>query len=525
VGSFFGSIQVKADDQGAVVAVVRSLAKERGISGFVGPCIKGWVGVYPENHGQDEGLGQALAERIGGTAIQIIVHDEDVLAYWLWRDGALVDSYWSKPGYFGDDDLDKEEAMRGNPVALAEATGARADAIAAALTRPGDYTFESMRLERLGYLLGISNLATSYEYLKEEDGGAVRQRRKFVEVSSLPPVDVKAERAAIRKRLREVQKRAKEAVQRAKSEATRQGWLVAEVRVPQSIGGAAPRILRVHDGFVLVRTGTEGTPATLTHFRPHLRTADDLPISLDQLISAVATDTTGTRIIMISVSRLLVWDLLQSKLVAEFPHSEWREGLQLSPDGTVLRKATRLGVLVLDSPAGPLGVQGMTPAAGVHPSGKWRAKANDARITIEDRDTDRVHVEISLGEGGNRPANYAETLRTRYAGMNLEAWVKRWEEEFQVNGMTVAIQSSSPAKWMEDAESHIKYHIEPMRANLEAAIGGSAGWQPSYDEQARAVGFSRDGQWMWCGTTHGVWVCLSRSLRPEPEVWESTGPT
>ena len=82
------------------------------------------MGVYPEQNGQDESVGQAIAGRVGGTAIHLLVHDDDVLAYWLWRDGELVDSFHSRPGYFGEQNRAAEEAMAGRPEALADVAGA-----------------------------------------------------------------------------------------------------------------------------------------------------------------------------------------------------------------------------------------------------------------------------------------------------------------------------------------------------------------------------------------------------------------
>ena len=95
MGGHYGSVQLWCDDRGRVLAAAEAVARDRGLKCLVGPALNGWVGVYPENHGQDETVGEQVAARVGGHALHLLVHDDDVLAYWLWLDGRLVDRYWT----------------------------------------------------------------------------------------------------------------------------------------------------------------------------------------------------------------------------------------------------------------------------------------------------------------------------------------------------------------------------------------------------------------------------------------------
>jgi hypothetical protein len=61
MGAFYGSTQVKTDDRDAVLGAVEQVASAQQVKVLIGPVLGGWVGVYPENQGQDQQFGAALA--------------------------------------------------------------------------------------------------------------------------------------------------------------------------------------------------------------------------------------------------------------------------------------------------------------------------------------------------------------------------------------------------------------------------------------------------------------------------------
>jgi hypothetical protein len=111
MGSFYGSVQVRSEDRSAIISAAEQVARDRKIKALVGPLLDGWVGIYPENNGQDEGVSEAIAALVSADVLQLMVHDDDVTAYRWWREGKLVDAYWSMPGYFGDEGREREEAQ------------------------------------------------------------------------------------------------------------------------------------------------------------------------------------------------------------------------------------------------------------------------------------------------------------------------------------------------------------------------------------------------------------------------------
>ena len=91
MGGFYGSTQLRTADRPRVLAAAEAVARERSIKCLVGPALSGRVGVYPEGHGQNHRVGERLAAAIGGHARNVLVHDDDVPAYWLWHDGRRRD--------------------------------------------------------------------------------------------------------------------------------------------------------------------------------------------------------------------------------------------------------------------------------------------------------------------------------------------------------------------------------------------------------------------------------------------------
>ena len=194
MGGFYALIQIRTADRAAVKAAAEAVAVKRSIHCLIGPEINGWVGVYAENNGQDESVGQAIAQQVQADVLQLMVHDDDVLAYWLWRDQKLVDSYWSKPGYFGEDSREDQESRSGKPDTFRAIIGDKAEKLAEVLDRATDYTFENERLKKIAKLLGISNAVTDYDYLASDERDGIKGWRKFekVPLDPKPPEKVAA---------------------------------------------------------------------------------------------------------------------------------------------------------------------------------------------------------------------------------------------------------------------------------------------------------------------------------------------
>src|SRR4051812_17155532 len=197
MGGFYGSVQVRTEDRDRVKRVAESVARAKSVKCLVGPALNGWVGVYSENNGQDELIGEALARELAGDVLHVLVHDDDVFAYWLWRDGALVDSFYDPPGYFGEEQRAEQEEMAGNPEAFRPFLAPdKLRALAGLLRRDRPRaTFQVERLDKFAKLLGIRNAVTAFEYLQEGDREGIRGWKQFEE---LPAAQVAVEKQAAR---------------------------------------------------------------------------------------------------------------------------------------------------------------------------------------------------------------------------------------------------------------------------------------------------------------------------------------
>jgi len=68
MGGFYGSVQVRTEQRHKVLQAADAAAKRFGIRLLVGPNLEGWVGVYPENAGQDQAVGEFIAKEVAATS-------------------------------------------------------------------------------------------------------------------------------------------------------------------------------------------------------------------------------------------------------------------------------------------------------------------------------------------------------------------------------------------------------------------------------------------------------------------------
>src|SRR4029079_9665024 len=126
---------------------------------LVAPVLNGWIGIYPENNGQDQTIGQQISQQLPeDPVLHLLVHDDDIFAYWLYRAGMQIDSYWSTPGYFGEENRAQEEKMTGNPETFRPIIGDTVTRLAALLARDAALpAFASERLAAFARVLNIPN--------------------------------------------------------------------------------------------------------------------------------------------------------------------------------------------------------------------------------------------------------------------------------------------------------------------------------------------------------------------------------
>lgn len=99
MGSFYTTIAVGSVQQEEIRAVVG----ER--RAFMSPPAGGFTVLYPDqrlflNPTEVMSLCSGLSATVCGPVMMAMVHDDDIMYYWLWTEGALVDRYISDPSYY-----------------------------------------------------------------------------------------------------------------------------------------------------------------------------------------------------------------------------------------------------------------------------------------------------------------------------------------------------------------------------------------------------------------------------------------
>ncbi len=101
MGIFYVNFSVKSSEPQQIAAVLR----EAGRKAIITPSQAGYVVVYDEDaEGQSLQtilqVGNLLSQSMNAIVMAVLNHDDRILRYWLFKQGAIVDAYDSRPDYF-----------------------------------------------------------------------------------------------------------------------------------------------------------------------------------------------------------------------------------------------------------------------------------------------------------------------------------------------------------------------------------------------------------------------------------------
>jgi hypothetical protein len=171
MGNFYVNYTTRGPDREAVAQSLRSAERKA----FVSPSVEGATVFFDEeSDSQDDDvireLGTRASEELGAPVLAVLNHDDDILAYWLFEAGQLVDEYNSWPGCFGDGD---DMPVGGDASRLCAAFGVAANAQQVdEVLRNEDYAFAFQRHTILAELLKIPSdyVCLGYGYALEALG-------------------------------------------------------------------------------------------------------------------------------------------------------------------------------------------------------------------------------------------------------------------------------------------------------------------------------------------------------------------
>lgn len=166
MGNFYVNFTVRHQDAQAVAAAMA------GRRGFVTPVDHGCVVVFDAEAESQEptaitSTGQKLSAALRSPVLAVLNHDDDILAYQLFIDGAVADEYDSTPDYF---EIEESPASQGGDAQkLCDAFGSTNVAAVEEILRKqqgGDgYVFAVERHEDLVRALDLSSFAIGMGYL------------------------------------------------------------------------------------------------------------------------------------------------------------------------------------------------------------------------------------------------------------------------------------------------------------------------------------------------------------------------
>lgn len=137
MGNFYVNVTVKGPTQGDLVAHL----KTADCRAYLSPTVQGVTSVVSDlcdlmSGGDFMTFATELSKALGSPALAVMNHDDDILAYWLFKRGTLVHEYDSNPGYFSGEG---GGPSGGDAQGLCEALGCPGDAEAVerVLRRPG----------------------------------------------------------------------------------------------------------------------------------------------------------------------------------------------------------------------------------------------------------------------------------------------------------------------------------------------------------------------------------------------------
>jgi hypothetical protein len=169
MGNFYVNFTTRGASRAAVAKSLRSAKR----NAFVAPTLDD-ITVFFEQKSDTQKeseiklLGEQVSQDLNAPVLAVLNHDDDILAYWLFEAGKLIDEYNSCPGYFtgGDRTPAGGDAKK---LCAAFAVPTKTDEVNKVL-RKTDYVFALYRHEALAALLRLPKkyMCWGYDYIQGE---------------------------------------------------------------------------------------------------------------------------------------------------------------------------------------------------------------------------------------------------------------------------------------------------------------------------------------------------------------------
>ena len=469
MGGFYGSVQIRTSDRQRLKGLLLKFLATHKQKALLGPVLGDWLGIYPQNGGQDQSLGAFLAQQTGLDVLHLLVHDDDVTAYFLYGKGQLVDSYRSRPGYFSESQRAQQESSGGDPQQLERLVPGCGVKVAKLLSRHYQPSLEVERLQALARALKISNAATSYEYLLAGERDGIKSWRGFEE---LPPADL-SEALQAKQRRKELK------VQLKKS-----GQLLFEQHFKHQV-----RVCPVDDGFLVSRSSFQGS---LEWHRPPYKKPVQLPW-VQGFTNCLEWGPTGTA--LCTGGRFELRQHPSGQLITRLNGPDAAVVCRLSRDGHRMALAGQQSLQLLDLPQGTQLACWPRPAAtplALHPDGQTIAFGRHSLGLINAQGECKQLFVGGLAQEHPLVGLMQTQVHQTFQNLDLD------EVKSQVIRSLKGIKANP-----EDLERIV---IETL-SQFETARQGPPEFPKRSQWRILMLKFSLDGRWLFVGSEAGLHVC------------------
>jgi hypothetical protein len=481
MGAFYGSIHVRTDDADLVHRTLSTWVRRNRCAFFVGPSIRGWVGVYPENAGEDFTISKKLAAKIPADLVHVMVHDDDIFAYCLYRRGKLVDEFNSTPDYFKPVPARQKAKLRGRPELLADflaGPGAIAEMRQVLDAQPA---FKTETLKKFAQLLGLPNAVTSYEYMLSGETEGIEAFDSFLRIPEASPEEL--ERARRRATLDTTLRQSHEAK-----------MLLAELQTPPEHW---PVWCTCPPASVLLVWGNRGrafdntirSTSLLRWSAPWSEPPQAVGMDVDDRVHSMAVSPSG--------------------LIAEVKTRRHVPALAFSPDERLLAVQPADTVIVVQAVDGRhLLSLDLPGASGIafHPSGTHLVAGHKGGLAVVDMTSGQLAKVLSVGGIQDDSGLRGGILAILKNPLEFEKKLSK----------ALSLQAKLPGASRAGAGPRIPEHMEELSApDVLGADRRSV-------EQIRKVAFSAEGSFLFLATNDGVrqyvWddVLAARDALPPP---------
>jgi len=489
MGAFYGSIHVRTDDYGAVLGAIQAVVRLEKCEVLLAPTLRGWTPVYPSAHGQDPSITRALARRLPFDIVHVLVHDDDVFAYSVYRRGKLLDEYNSLPEYSGPISTRKKNRLAGHPERFADLlkdTGTPGE-LKNLLSNPP--TSASDFLARFAALLDLPNALTSYEYLGDGETDGIERFDQFVRVPEVSEEDrwwaeAKATVVASRQALRDA------------------GLLVGSIETPKGKDGPVTPVWCAGpgSGFLLVwASPEESRKAPLLQWTaPWSGPATPLGIELDARVHALQTSPSGRYLAAGFCAgnwSARLWNLPSATVIAEVSASRVVQSLTFTADERTLAFRSSGEVVLIDCETGrqtaSISIPGETVVA-LQPTGQHLVADCPEGLAIVEIPTGRLVKTLCIGDVVDTSAMQKRLL----AKLRQQRGTRQRQLE----------QLRDPMKELgDDVRQRFEEAFQQFESALDAGqLPGMSGSGKQGLEQVRQIAFSPAGEEMYLATSAGV---------------------